>query len=131
MPIHLCGHDYYTPDEIAAFFPRRLRPNIETIRRYIRTGKLHATKFGPGYLICEAAITRLLSSLPPLPRSRPVRVPAGPLHPRLLPRPRPNFARALQAECRRRPRADVDIPTKPGRSDRLVRALRPKRKDRK
>jgi excisionase family DNA binding protein len=60
MPVQIAGRDYFTPDELRAMFPVKLRPSAETLRRRIANGDISAVKFGPSYLISANAIHAFL-----------------------------------------------------------------------
>lgn len=101
MPTEIAGETYWTLDELVALFPAAERPHAQTIRRYIRSGKLHAVKLGRGTLISSSAVRAMLDGKPP-----PARAPAVP--PETTPKPpgrparvRPNFHDALRRECKR------------------------------
>lgn len=51
--------DYYTPEEVAA----KLKLSVYTIWKYIREGKLPASKIARGYRISDEQIDRFMKSL--------------------------------------------------------------------
>ena len=53
-------HKYYTPDEIAEL----LQMHPKTIRRYIREGKLKATKIGKGWRVSGHDLTVFAERMP-------------------------------------------------------------------
>jgi excisionase family DNA binding protein len=55
--IEIAGKKYYTTTETA----KLLQMNERTIREWVKTGKLKATKPGRSYFISEAAISELIN----------------------------------------------------------------------
>ena len=102
MPVSIAGETYWTLPELLLQFPRKLRPSEATLRRYIRKGQLPAVKLGRGTIISAAAVRQLLAG--PLPAQRPNPVTADtPGKLRGVPaKVRPNFARALALDKRRK-----------------------------
>ena len=102
MPLELAGQTYWTLPELRQQFPAKLRPSVATLRRYIRSGKLHATKLGRGTLISAAAIRELLSGSPPEPQAAEFSADATDATRRHNAETRPNFADSLATDCRLR-----------------------------
>ncbi len=51
--------DYYTPEEVAT----KLKLSVYTIWKYIREGKLPASKIARGYRISDEQLDRFMKSL--------------------------------------------------------------------
>jgi excisionase family DNA binding protein len=51
--------DYYTPEQIA----EKLQLSIHTIWKYLRSGKMPASKIARGYRISEEQLDRFMKSL--------------------------------------------------------------------
>jgi len=105
MPLDIAGVTYWTLPELVALFPAKSRPNEETLRRYIRTGKLRATKLGRAVIVSSSALRELLD--PPPTAARKPEVPAvEPEKPPRRPARKPSrFRQALVLERRRQRRA--------------------------
>ncbi|MDD2212171.1 MAG: helix-turn-helix domain-containing protein [Syntrophomonadaceae bacterium] len=51
--------DYYTPEQVA----EKLQLSIHTIWKYLRAGKLPASKIARGYRVSEEQLDRFMKSL--------------------------------------------------------------------
>jgi hypothetical protein len=102
MPVEIAGETYWTPLEVISLFPTTQRPSLETILRYIRVGKLKATKLGRGSLISSRALRSLLdgdrrATQPPKHTSKAETPPRPPRQ-----RERDRLARIHQGQLKRR-----------------------------
>lgn len=102
MPTRISGHEYFSAEEFLSLFPGATRPAPESIRRYIRSGKLHATKFGSTYIISDSAIAAFFGGSVEHPKA-PVVAEPDPRGTRARPkRIRVKWRGALRRECARK-----------------------------
>lgn len=59
--------EYYTPEEVAA----KLKLSVQTIWKYLREGRLPASKIARGYRISDEQLDRFMRSLEPDQQSKP------------------------------------------------------------